>query len=295
MYLDDLTTRFCRYCAVEEGLAVTTVHGFKGTLKLVAKRTGVKTLDELTLDVLREFLYECKEKYQCGYSSISNHMKYLKKFFQWCIEKGYCRENPVLQMKMPKKPKSLPRVLTKEEARQILCIAFSYDWFYTFERQRNYAIIATLLFTGIRADELLNLRMEDVNLNSERFFIREGKGKKQRYVPMHRRLKNILSNYLDERKRLKKRSEFFFVGAQSDLQLGYKYLAQVCNRISIEARIKFTPHVLRHTAATEMLNEGIDIYKVSKILGHSDIKTTTIYLHTATGNLQKSLNAVDLY
>jgi len=142
---------------------------------------------------------------------------------------------------------------------------------------------------------LLSLRVEDVNLSSERIFIRDGKGSKQRYVPVHRKLKHILASYIKERKRLNKRSEYFFVGAQSDIVLGYKYLAQVCQKLSVYTGIKFTPHVLRHTAATEMLNQGIDIYKVSKILGHSDIKTTTIYLHVATENLQKSLNAVDLY
>ena len=134
-----------------------------------------------------------------------------------------------------------------------------------------------------------------VNLSSERIFIRAGKGDKQRYVPIHRKLKNILNSYAKERKRLKKTSEYFFTGVRSNKPFGYKHLSLVCKKLSKHTGIKFTPHVLRHTAATEMLNQGIDIYKVSKILGHSDIKTTTIYLHVATENLQKSLNAVELY
>ncbi len=87
----------------------------------------------------------------------------------------------------------------------------------------------------------------------------------------------------------------FFTGAQSNFALNYKDLTRICMKLSKFTAIKFTPHALRHTAATEMLNRGIDIYKVSRVLGHTDIKTTTIYLHTATDDLQKSINDVDLY
>lgn len=295
MLIQDLIPRFCRYCSLEENLAPTTVRGIKATLNLLLKRVEVKYLKDVTADVLREFLDEGKEKLHWSTSYRLNHMKYLKKFFNWCIEKGYVKDNPVLEIKRPKLEKKLPRVLTKEEAQTVLCASFSHNWFYTFEQYRNYAMIAIMLYTGIRASELLALKFDDVNLSSERIFIRKGKGRKERYVPMHRKLKNILESYVKERKRLKKSSEWFFTGAQSEKQLGYKYLGQVCNKLAKATGIAFTAHTLRHTAATELLNQGVDIYKVSRILGHTDIKTTTIYLHTATRNLQESVNAVELY
>lgn len=139
------------------------------------------------------------------------------------------------------------------------------------------------------------MRFVDVNLSSERIFISLGKGRKDRYVPIYRKLRNILDSYIRERKRLNKNSEYFFTGAQSNSPLNYKDLTRICIKLSKHTGIKFSPHILRHTAATKFLNQGLDIYKVSRVLGHTDIKTTTIYLHTATSDLQKSLNELELY
>lgn len=286
---------FLRYCSLEENLSPKTIKGMKSGFRTFLLRTGIKNLNEVTIEVVRNFFYEGKEKYLWSVSSTLNHIKHLKKFFNWCIIKGYLHKSPILDIKKPKQPKNLPRVLTKEEANNILCSSFSYTWHYTFEQYRNYAIIATLLYTGIRAEELLSLRVIDINLSSERIFISLGKGRKDRYVPIYRRLKQVLDSYVRERKRLNKTSEYFFTGAQSNSRLNYKDLTRICAKISKHTGIKFTAHVLRHTAATEMLNAGMDIYKVSRILGHTDIKTTTIYLHTATKDLQKSLNEVELY
>jgi len=295
MFLENLHNQFLRYCSLEENLSPKTISGMKGSFKTLLKWTGIQNMGEVTLDVLRNFFYEGKEKHLWSTSSTLNHMKYLKKFFNWCIKEGYMEKNLILEIKKPKQSKTLPKVLTKEQANAILCASFSFSWVYTFEQYRNYAIIATLLCTGIRAEEILNLRVIDVNLSSERIFIHLGKGKKDRYVPIHRKLKQILDSYIRERKRLNKTSGYFFTGIKSNLPLSYKDLTRICQKLSKHTGIKFTAHTLRHTAATELLNQGLDIYMVSRVLGHTDIKTTTIYLHTATNDLQKSLNELELY
>lgn len=293
--MHDLIPQFLRYCSLEENLTPATVKGIKGALWTFVRRTGIQNMSEITVDVLRNFFYEGREQHHWSTSNFLNYRKYLKKFFDWCVRREYCKINPVLDIKKPKLEKTLPRVLTKTQAQSILCASLTHNWFYSFERYRNYAIIATMLFTGIRANELLNLKITDVNLVSERIFIHAGKGRKDRYVPVHRTLRVILESYIKERQRWHKTSEYFFTGAQSNEPLAYKHLSTVCKKISQSTGFKFTPHTLRHTCATEMLNQKLDIFKVSTILGHNDIKTTAIYLHTATESLQQSLNALDLY
>jgi site-specific recombinase XerD len=222
-------------------------------------------------------------------------MKYLKKFFNWCISQGHLKGNPIIGIKKPKLPKHLPRGLAKEDASKILYSSFNYPWRYSFERWRNHAILATLLYTGIRAQELRMLRVTEVNLGSGNIFINSGKGRKDRYVPIHPDLKRILGNYIVEVKRLNKDAEFFFTGVRSNIALTPKDLAAICKKISKHICIKFTCHTLRHTCATELLNQNINLYKVSQILGHSDVRTTTIYLNVATSNIQKDIDAIEMY
>lgn len=293
--IKDLRSKFIRYCSLEENLSPKTISGINSSLNAFFARTGIVNLNEVTLEKLRNFFYEGKEKHCWSESTTINYIKYLKKFFNWCIGQGYLTQNLVLQIKRPKLPQPLPRVLTKDQAHKLLNASLSYNWHYQYEKYRNYCMISTLLFTGIRAAELLNLRYEDVNLISERIFIRSGKNRKDRYVPIYKKLRSILETYIHERKRLNKTSVYFFTGVKGDLPLSYKDLARVCRKLSKFIQIKFTPHVCRHTAATELINGGMDIYMVGKLLGHEDIKTTTIYLHTATKNLQQSMDGLDMY
>lgn len=210
MNLQELHIQFLRYCGLEENLSPRTILGMKGSFKTFLTRTGFVNLSDLTVDVLRDFFYEGKEKYQWSVSSTLNHIKHLNKFFKWCMVNDYMQNNPILAIKKPIQPKTLPRVLTKEQANSILYASFNYNWCYLFEQYRNYSIIAVLLYTGMRAAELLNLRITDLNLSSGTIFINLGKGRKDRYVPIHRKLKHILDSYVKERKRLNKVSEYFF-------------------------------------------------------------------------------------
>ncbi len=89
MILVDLHTKFLRYCALEENLSPRTIRGIKSGFKTFLKRSALQNLNEINLNVIREFFYEGREKYQWSTSSVLNHMKYLKKFFNWCIDNGY--------------------------------------------------------------------------------------------------------------------------------------------------------------------------------------------------------------
>ena len=249
----------------------------------------------MTVNLLREFFWEGKEKYQWSYWHYVNHYKYFKKFFRWCIKQGRMEDNPVLEIGLPKKPQALPRRLTHEEAQRVLYASFNCDWEYHFQRTRNHAIIATFLYAGLRCKELLNLELMDLNLNSGTILVRNGKGAKDRYVPMHHKLGYVLKRYLDDRKRLNKKAFHLFTGVRSDKPLRYKDICRMCKQISKEAGIKFTPHQLRHTFASVSIEQGIGLFQVKEILGHSNIASTMIYLKTSPRGLRDSLNKVDLF
>jgi len=295
MNILELHIKFRRECALEEQLSSATIKAFKSSMMTFVKRTGVESMADITLDVLRGFFHEGMEKYQWSYSSFVNYHKYLKKFFEWCIREKYMGINPILAIKKPKKPKSLPRRLSYEDAQKILHCTLGYKWFYGFECPRNYAIIATFLYAGLRAKELINLRLIDIDLNNGNILINKGKGGKDRNVPIHSKLINILKYYIRERERWNKESEYLFVGAQSNSLLQYRDIAKICKKISIKSGVKFTPHCLRHTFGSVAVEQGIGVVQLKEIMGHSDIASTMIYMSMSSKNLQESLNRVELF
>ena len=295
MQILELHQRFRRYCAVEEGLSVRTIRAMEGTMKTLLKRCRVENIEDITVDLLKEFFYEGRERFQWSYWHYINHHKYLKKFMSWCVNKGYLKRNPVMDIKKPKKPQRLPRRLTYEQAQRILYASFNHDWRYAFERSRNHAIIGVLLFTGLRAQELLNLQTIDINLEGGVLLVREGKGAKDRYVPIHHKLGYIMKRYISDRKRLNKQSPYFFVGTKSDLPLSYKDINKICKKISITTGIKFTPHCLRHTFGSVAIEQDMGLVQLKEIMGHSNIASTMIYLKMSPGGLRDSLNKLDLF
>ncbi len=131
-------------------------------------------------------------------------------FFRWCIKEGYLKINPIEDIETPRLPKKLPPKLTKQDAMRLLEVVYNYPYKYKFLRHRNQAIFATFLFSGIRKKELLNLKLTDVDLENMSIFIRQGKGNKDRVMPISYRLAEILKKYLTERQRLKKTCPEFF-------------------------------------------------------------------------------------
>lgn len=291
----DLHHRFRRYCAVEEGLAINTLRDLESTIKTFVKRTNANKLSDITLGLLREFFYEGKERYQWSYYRFVNYHKYLKKFFNWCVLHKYMKKNPILEIKKPKKPQRLPRRLTTEEAQKILYTAFSHSWRYEYERSRNHAIVATLLYAGLRRNELLNLELIDINLDAGTLLVRHGKGNKDRYVPIHHKLKYILKRYLNDRKATKKESMHLFVGARSNQPLTESAIKGIFHTLRKATGIYFTPHQLRHTFGSVAVEQNVALPKVQQIMGHADIQSTMIYVKMSAKALSAGLNAVEMF
>ena len=195
-------------------------------------------------------------------------------------------KNPIVDIEVPKLEKKLPVRLTKQSALRLLEVVYNYPYNNKFLRSRNHAIFATFIFAGLRKQELLNLKFADVDIENLTLFVRQGKGNKDRIVPISYTLAQSLKRYTDERKRLNKTCPEFF--ASLTLNRGYSNdgLKRLVAQMSEASGITFSVHKLRHTFATLMLEGGCDIYSLSRMMGHSDIKTTTIYLSASVQHLR---------
>ena len=255
----------------------------------------ITRLDEVGSGTLRNFLYHGRHERGWSPKTLHNYRQYLGSFFKWCHKRGYLQKNPIDAIEKPILEKRLPRCLSREEARKVLFHASWFPWRYEFEKTRNPSIIATFLFTGIRLQELINLNVTDVDWAGKQLFIRQGKGRKDRLAPIHGRLLPILKSYLNEKIRLGKSSDCLFPGMYSESRLGPKNIRTMCGKIGREAGVKFTPHMLRHTFAREMIENDFPIFKLKEILGHNNVTTTQIYLSVSQRSIHKSFKTVSLY
>jgi site-specific recombinase XerD len=180
------------------------------------------------------------------------------------------------------RPKHLPKTLTREEAARL--IAQPSRRYPT--GIRNRALLRTFYRAGLRSAEALDLRVRDVNLTRSEIRVNAGKGDKDRVVWIDSTTVEILERWKLERPR----SEFFFctlAGERLDDRYVRKMVARYGSKAGVDVRVH--PHILRHTYATELLEDGYSVVEVQKLLGHSDLETTSIYLHVVDSALRERL------
>lgn len=182
--------------------------------------------------------------------------------------------------------KKIAKRSKKKEAIRILEVSKNLKYKYRFQRYRNYTVFATFIFTGIRKSELLHLRFSDIDVDNMTLFIRQGKGAKDRIVPFSESLRSVYLEYLKEKDKICSNCANFFVSMENDKPFSYSGLRKVKRRIQKVSKINFTIHSLRYTFTTLILEGGCDIYSLSRMMGHSDIKTTTIYLAATPEHLR---------
>jgi site-specific recombinase XerD len=291
MQILQLHQTFCQESLLIRNNSPRTIDWYKISIGSYLKywQGTVTDINQITTDSLREYLYYKRGNGYWGPESFLNQYKGIRLFLKWCVNKHYLEENPIVSIERPKLPKSLPKRLTEQNALRILEFAFNMRTAYRFERYRNRAIFATMLFAGLRANEVLTLKMGDVDMLNGIITVIMGKGGKDRIIPLSPKLGGYLTEYLEDRARLKKNSDNFFVTLRGGAALHYSALSKIVHRIKDRTGVDFTPHRLRHTFATLMLEGGCDLFSLQKMLGHSDIKTTTIYLSASVGMLQKQI------
>ncbi len=289
MDIEILVMKFYDYSLFIRGYTPSTIARYKGALDLYFRFAKITQINQVTEENVREFFFNGRSQRGWQASSFITIHFSLFVFFRWCVEHKYLDKNPAENIEIPKLEKKLPPKLTKQDALKLLELVFNYPYPYKFLRYRNHAMFSMFLFAGLRKHELLHLKFTDVDIQNLTLFIHQGKGNKDRVVPISFTLAQTLKRYVEERKRLNKTCPEFFVSLNRNLGFTNHGLKRLVVQMREASNIKFTIHKLRHTFATLMLEGGCDIYSLSKMMGHSDIKTTTIYLAASAEHLRSQM------
>lgn len=292
MKIRELHEQFCQEALVIRNLSPATIKWYRGSMNAFLKhREGrmIEFLEDVTTDRLRSYLYAKRIEDKWKSSSFINQRKGIRSFFTWCVKRKYIKENPVDDIEKPKIEKSLPKRITLQEAQRVLEYSFHMRYNYRHESYRNRAVFAVMIYAGLRSKEVLNLKVADIDLENGVLTVKHGKGAKDRIIPISPMLHKYLSEYIKDKERLNKECEWFFLSLRGDTCFTYSGLKRIVERVKQRTKIYFSPHRLRHTFATLMLEAGVDLFSLSKMMGHSDIKTTTIYLSASVKHLKKEM------
>lgn len=287
--LPQLAEQYMQYCLVIRNYSKATILGYKSTFKLFFEETTLQYPEDLNFRDLEQWFFNGRLNRKWGPVTFRSHLKHLNTFMKWLIKKGYVAENYLNEIEKPRMEHKIPRTLTKEEAQRLLEYSFNMRYMYRSQKYRNRAIIGIMLLAGLRRGEVMRLKLNEVSIEESTIFISQSKGKKDRMIPMCSKLKLILAAYIKERERLKKQCEYFFVSIQKDNPIEERCIQNMITKIRKRTKIYFSAHTLRHAFARLMLEGGCDIYTLSKLMGHSKITTTTIYLSCSNQQMSKSV------
>lgn len=287
--LENLHLRFCQYSAVFKGNTPRTIDWFKTDFRWFLGFAKIERLDQLTKHQIEDWILYGKLERKWVAKTVRLRLQSLSLFLDWCVQEDYITANPCKNIPRPKLPKNIPKHLTSEQTEKLLDWVKNYPFTYKFDKYRAIAIISTFLFTGIRKAELMNLKVDDIDLTNKSLFVKQGKSSKDRIIPLHDTLIEALTRYLKERKRLGKSCPYFFTAMRQDSAMGELVIKRLVEKIRDTSGIRFYPHLLRHTFATLMLEGGCNLFALSQMMGHSDIKTTTIYLSATKAHLQEQI------
>jgi site-specific recombinase XerD len=284
-----LAERFYEYSTHMRGFSRNTVRRYEGAIERLVSLTQITDADQITPQVVRDWFFCGRSDHNWSTATFRTYHKSLVVFFRWCIKNGYIQKSPMDDIEVPRLEKRLPPKLTREEALRLLETAFNSSHTETFTRYRNHALLSTYLFAGLRRQEALQLRFMDVDLNNATLFVRQGKGAKDRIVPMSPKLRDTLSRYVSERCQIHRTCPEFFTSSVENRGMCDTALRRMVKRVQDGSGIRFTVHQLRHTFATLMLEGGCDIYSLSRMMGHENITTTTIYLAASPQQLRAQI------
>jgi integrase/recombinase XerD len=271
---------FRAYLALERGLSERTVDAYGRDLeKLVAYMIvrGVLRPADVDAEALREFVYHLKDQ-GLQPSSIRRTISAVRTYFGYLVAEGAVAADPTDRVEVPRAGRRLPGVLTREEAARILDAADPADRFFW----RDKALLEFAYASGVRVGELITLKVRDVDLQ-EGMALVLGKGARERIVPVGRAALQAMIVYLREIRPVLARNRaegVVFLNARGTplSRMGvWKILRKQVRRAGVTKRV--TPHTLRHSFATHLLEGGADLASVQEMLGHADIATTQIYTH----------------
>lgn len=293
----DAMDEFIAYIARVEGFSPETVRAYSSHLEAFGRWCARAAEDALALDV-RGFRRYLADMRRAGYapSTCAAHLSSIRSFFRWCLFEGVVETEAASSIQMPKIPKNLPKTIVASDMDRLLNTPDNT----TAEGLRDAAMLELFYATGARISELSGLDIEDFDMGTRtvRLF---GKGSKERIVPVYRRALEALHRYIEQgrpvlleaagRRDAGGRRPLFISkrGNRMDAAaLRYRFRA-LCRRAGLPSDV--TPHVMRHTFATDLLAGGADLRSVQELLGHASLSTTTLYTHLTPDRLKTAVKS----
>lgn len=283
---------YVQHALTLKGSSATTVKSEKSIVSRFFRFLHPTTITDVDLQTVQRFLYDSKANRNLKAKTIRNYIQSLVNFFDFCVAERIISDNPAREIKRPPTPKSLPRFLSKEQIRVILDAIEVYPYHFSAERLRAKAVFHLFLYSGLRRRELLNLRADHVRIEDRQIHVIQGKGSKDRTIPLHPFLIHILKEYQAEQGKQGIISPWFFTALHSGKPFKDFALVRLVSKIRKYCGIHFVVHQFRHSFGTWAYQSGVDLLALSKMMGHSDIKTTMIYAHASTGHLVKEMQKV---
>lgn len=277
-----ILSEYLEYLEVEKGLSQNTLDAYRRDLSAFidfCASLGVEELTQIQRNHLNSYILDLREK-KYSATSVMRKIASLRGFFKWLCANEICTQNPTLTLEQPKIPKKLPKVMTISEIENIL----------REDLTKTQRLIVELLYGGgLRVSELVGLKTNSIDLNAN--YLRcAGKGSKERLVPLGSKAKEALTEYFEQRDFLVKKynldSKNLFIsdmGRFLTRQDVYNFIHQQGKKINKN----ISPHTLRHSFATHLLENGADLRIVQELLGHSDVSTTQLYTHISKKRLKE--------
>lgn len=285
----DIVSRYRRYLKLEKGYSVNTLDAYMRDVDKLFRYLAVEQVDvlDVKLEDLEHFAAFISD-FGIGPRSLARILSGVRQFYRFLVIDGYLEVDPTELLESPKQPDHLPEVLSTAEVDLLEQAIDLSKW----EGHRNRAIIEVLFSCGLRVSELTNLKLS--NLYIEEQYIRVmGKGSKERLVPISPRALDELNYWFADRNVMKIKpgeEDYVFLNRRGQ-HLTRTMILIMIKRYAVEAGIKKTisPHTLRHSFATSLLEGGADLRAIQAMLGHESIGTTEIYTHIDTSTLRQEI------
>lgn len=286
--LNILLKSFIEYLQLEKNHSRLTIGTYEADIKdffLFMSEQALENINDISFQDCRLYLTKLYEK-RYSKKTVSRKISGLRSFFKFLLRESIVQSNPFAQVSLPKLEKKLPDFFYEEELEALF---HSVDT-STPSGQRNMALLELMYATGIRVSECAGIKLSDIDFSHSVVLVK-GKGNKERFVPFGNFAKNAIETYInDGRKKLIKKSDhpFLFVsqrgGALTVRGIQYIY-SQLIDKAGKHQHIH--PHMIRHSFATHLLNQGADLRSVQELLGHSQLSSTQVYTHVTKEQLQK--------
>lgn len=233
---------------------------------------------------IRAWLASLKEE-SISNTSIKRKASALQSFFKYCLRHGWIVKNPMGQLLLSKKEKKIPEFIKEEDTKNILEIIEFDD---SFEGKTEQLILEILYQTGIRRAELIHLKEQDIHLERKEMIV-WGKGGKERMIPIQNGLLTLIKNYLKIKQENFENSTIYLLSLKSGKKLYENYVYRVVKKHinAITTIHQKSPHLLRHTFASQLLNNGANLEAIKDLLGHSSLAATQVYTHLNIKKLQE--------